>query len=339
MLIFDNRRVLKSLDLRSLIEAVERMYAELASGVAKQPPRQAVHVPGTAAMVLPMCALSAASEIACVKLLVDNPANLAEGRSQQRSAILAVSAQTGECIGVFEGGAITQLRTAAASAVATRVLARPDVRVLGLIGAGALARSHLRAIAVVRDIAQVVVWSRTRARIEQLSHEAARYGIACTIAPSPKYVVQHSDIICTLTPSREPVVHGSWLCPGQHLNAVGAPPRPDYREIDGETLRRARVVVDSRAVAFAESGAILAAIREGAITADDINLELGQVLARGSFRRDDEDITVYNSVGLPIQDLAAVTELLRRAEGTDASLDRATECSDPSRDLPVVKAR
>jgi ornithine cyclodeaminase/alanine dehydrogenase len=139
--------------------------------------------------------------------------------------------------------------------------------------------------------------------------EAATLGLPCTIGRDVHAVVEQSDIICTLTPSREPLVKGSWLRPGQHLNAVGSPPRPDHREIDSEVLTRATVVVDSRDVALAESGAVVMAIEEKAISADDVRLELGQVLLDGRFERPADDITLFNSVGLPIQDLAAVTAL------------------------------
>jgi ornithine cyclodeaminase/alanine dehydrogenase len=254
-----------------------------------------------------MVAASAVSDLVCFKLLIDNPDN---DKARQRSMIVAMKIDTGECVAALPGAAVTQLRTAAASAVATRALARSDAQVLGLIGAGAQARSHLRAIAAVRELREVVVWNRTPENAQRLVAEAATLGLPCTIGPNVHAVVEQSDIICTLTPSREPLVKGSWLRPGQHLNAVGSPPRPDHREIDSEVLTRATVVVDSRDVALAESGAVVMAIEEKAISADDVRLELGQVLLDGRFERPADDITLFNSVGLPIQDLAAVTALL-----------------------------
>lgn len=326
-LIYDNRRVLQSLDLRTLIESVQDLFIETADGRTVQPSRYAVDVPGgSPSLIVPMFAVSSSSGIACFKVLLDNPENLERGRSRQRSTILAIDSETGECLGVFEGGAITQLRTAATSAVATRALAREDSQILGLIGAGAQARSHLHAISAVRDIRQVVVWNRTPARIERLALEAHDLGILCTVVSTPRSVVEQSDIVCTLTPSPDPIVEGAWLRPGQHLNAVGAPPRPDHREIDAETFRRARTVVDSSEVALSESGAVRAAIAEGAITPDSVQLELGDVL-RGSFCRSDDDITLFNSVGLPLQDLAAVTLLLGRQNRAGESYVTGAEAS------------
>lgn len=304
---FDATTVRESLDLGKLIEAVEQLHIELATGRAVQPSRHPLAVPDSSALIIPMVAASTVSDIVCFKLLIDNPDN---DEARQRSTIVAMRIDTGECVATLQGAVVTQLRTAAASAVATRALARSDASVLGLIGAGAQARSHLHAIAAVRDLSEVVVWNRTRANAQRLVDEAATLGLPCVIADDVRGAVERSDIICTLTPSKEPIVHGSWLRPGQHVNAVGSPPRPDHREIDSEVLRRAVLVVDSRDVALAESGAVVMAIEENAISTDDVRLELGQVLLDDTFRRSPEDITLFNSVGLPIQDLAAVTALL-----------------------------
>ncbi|MFJ9779841.1 ornithine cyclodeaminase family protein [Amycolatopsis sp. NPDC101161] len=308
---FDAATVGESLDLGKLIEVVEQLHIELAAGRAVQPPRLPLAVPDSRAVIIPMLAASTVSDLVCFKLLIDNPDN---DRGRQRSTIVAMKIDTGECVATLQGAVVTQLRTAAASAVATRALARPDARVLGLIGAGAQARSHLRAIAAVRELGEVVVWNRTPENAERLAAEAASLGLPCTIAREVRAVVEASDIVCTLTPSREPIVRGDWLRPGQHLNVVGSPPRPDHREIDSEVLRRSTVVVDALDVALAESGAVVRAIADGAISADDLRLELGQVLLDRPFERTPGQITVFTSVGLPIQDLAAVTALLASTE-------------------------
>ncbi|MEU0794531.1 ornithine cyclodeaminase family protein [Amycolatopsis sp. NPDC005961] len=308
---FDAATVRESLDLGKLIEVVEQLHIELAAGRAVQPPRLPLAVPDSRAVIIPMLAASTVSDIVCFKLLIDNPDN---DRGRQRSTIVAMKIDTGECVATLQGAVVTQLRTAAASAVATRALARPDARVLGLVGAGAQARSHLRAIAAVRDLGEVVVWNRTPENAEWLVDEAASLGLPCTIVPEVRAVVEASDIVCTLTPSREPIVRGDWLRPGQHLNVVGSPPRPDHREIDSEVLRRSTVVVDALDVALAESGAVVQAIADGAISAGDLRLELGHVLLDRPFERMPGQITVFTSVGLPIQDLAAVTALLASTE-------------------------
>lgn len=308
---FDATTVRESLDLGKLIEVVEQLHLELAAGRAVQPARYPLAVPDSQAVIVPMLAASTVSDLVCFKLLIDNPDN---DQGRQRSTIVAMRIDTGECVATVQGAVVTQLRTAAASAVATRALSRPDARVLGLVGAGAQARSHLRAIAAVRDLREVVVWNRTPENAERVVEEAAALGLPCAVAPDARSLVEASDIVCTLTPSREPIVKGEWLRPGQHLNVVGSPPRPDHREIDSEVLRRATIVVDARDVALAESGAVVTAIAEQAISPADVRLELGQILLDGPFERAPGEITVFTSVGLPIQDLAAVTALLAATE-------------------------
>ena len=169
----------------------------------------------------------------------------ARGLPVQRSTIVVTSALTGECIALLDGRAITAIRTAAVSAVATDHLARRSASVLGLVGAGNLAIEHAHAIAAVRDIDAIVVWTRSDATLEAFRAATEDLGIPIEPAASAEAVVAAADIVCTLTPAREPVVRGAWLRPGQHVNAVGAPPRPDHREVDSEAMKRARVVVDS----------------------------------------------------------------------------------------------
>jgi ornithine cyclodeaminase/alanine dehydrogenase len=183
-----------------------------------------------------------------------------------------------------------------------------------LVGAGALARTHLEAISTVRQLEQVTVWSRTRATAEGFAAEARGRGHTVQVVDTVQEVAEASDIICTLTPSREPLFRGAWLRPGHHVNAVGAPPRPDHRELDTEAMVRASlVVVDTVDTALAESGDVLIPIAEGAISRDDLGPELGAVLA-GTVpgRQHASDITVFNSVGVGIQDLAAVQWLLQQ---------------------------
>lgn len=320
-LTFNSLSDLEPLDLGQLIDAVEQAHIDLARGIAVQPTRHPLSVPGSSAVMVPMVAASSASGIVCFKLLVDNPKGPLSERPRQRSTVVAVRIETGECLAVLDGAALTLMRTAAASAVATRALARTDSHVLGLIGAGRQAVSHLRTIARVRDISEVLVWNRTPANAQRVVDAAASLGIRCEVVTDPREAVVHSDVVCTLTPAREPIVDASWIRPGTHINAVGAPPRPDHRDLGPDAFRGARLVVDSRTVALAESGAIRSAIAEGVIAEADVNLELGDVLIAGPIDRTPEDVTVFNSVGLPIQDLAAVTVLLAGASTSEPSCD------------------
>ncbi|MGF1472857.1 MAG: ornithine cyclodeaminase family protein [Rubrobacteraceae bacterium] len=316
--------VLAVISMPEVIEAVERAFADLARGSGNQPERIPATIPSSDGLLIPMTATLARSDAGGVKLLADLPANPARNLPRQQSTITMVDTGTGRCEAVLDGGAITQYRTAAASAVATRQLARQDSRVLGLVGAGKQARVHMTAISEVRPIDTVLVWSRNESTSVAFRNEMAGHGTDIRIADSPEQVVRSADILCTLTPSPTPVVHGEWFTPGTHINAVGAPPRPDHREIDTEAIGRARIVVDDAHVALTESGAALIALREGAITADDLRTELGDVLIGAQpGRRSDDEITLFNSVGVPIQDIATASLVLGPAREQDLGIEVA----------------
>jgi len=302
--------------------AVERAHADLARGRAVVPAPPAMSIGGSG--LVPMVAADLTIGRAAVKMLADIPANAGRGLPVQRSSIMVSSVETGECQALIDGRRVTAVRTAATSAVATAHLARPDSAVLGLVGAGALAVEHTRAIAAVRAIDTVVVWSRSAETVQRYREAVADLGLAVKPMTSIEAVVRAADVLCTLTPSRDPVVRGAWFAPGLHVNAVGAPPRPDHREIDGEGMRRSLVVVDSLPTALAKSGEVVLALAEGAISEADVGTELGAVIAGlAASRSADHEITLFDSVGLGLQDLVTADLLLTRAraEGIGTEVD------------------
>ncbi|MFJ8888788.1 ornithine cyclodeaminase family protein [Streptomyces sp. NPDC102402] len=308
-------------DVREDVErAVADCHLDLALGRAVLPPPPAMPLPGSDGTFLAMASASAPAGLATVKLLADLPANRGRGLPVQRSAVLAVSAETGACEALLDGAEITRARTAAATAVATRALARQDARVLGLIGTGPLARAHARALLPGRSYDRVVLWGRDPGRSHELAAWiGAELGADATVLAGPRAVAEESDVLCTLTPSREPLVRGAWLSPGQHVNAVGAPPRPDHREIDTEGVVRSRIVVDAWTTARAKSGEVLIPLAEGALTEDDFRCELGEVLAGTKpGRTSDSDLTLFDSVGVGLQDLAVARLLIDAAHARGA---------------------
>lgn len=325
----------------AMIDAVEAAYAQLSAGTASQPDRTPAHVPQSDAVLVPMTAVLGPSHTAGVKLLADVPANRAAGRPVQQSTIVLVDPRTGCCEAFLDGAAITRHRTAAASAVATRYLARSDSHVLGLIGAGAQARTHLVALRRVRPIDHVLVWSRRRDTAEQFVRDMTVPGLRIDIVATPEEAVRAADILCTLTPSAQPIVHGRWFPDGLHVNAVGAPPRPDHRELDTDAVTRAHLVLDSLHTALHESGAIMIPLAEGNLTPNDVTTELGDVV-RGTApgRSDPAQITLFNSVGLPIQDLAAARLVIDVARvhslGTPIKLTNAESQIHPTGPLHDV---
>ncbi|MEH3143666.1 MAG: ornithine cyclodeaminase family protein [Mycobacterium kyogaense] len=324
VLILTHSDIADLLDRNDIRDAVESAHGALSRGQWENPAPRSLHLPERGSAV-PMVTASAAS--VSVKVLCDLPGNVTRGLPGQRSTIVISSALNGECIALLDGRAITAIRTAATSAVATAHLATDSASVLGLVGAGNLAVEHAHAIAAIRDIERIVVWSRSGTTVDAFLAATTELGIPVTRAASAQTVVAEADIVCTLTPSREPVVFGEWLRAGQHVNAVGAPPRPDHREVDSHAIARSRLVVDSHANVMSKSGGVLLALADGAITADDARTELGDVITGAALgRTSPEDITLFESVGMGLQDLAAAELVVARARelGRGTRIDLAS---------------
>ena len=323
-LVLGHSEIVKLLDMAEVIDAVEAAHRSLATGQAWQPERYAVSLPASSSVLVPMIATAGHPPVTGIKLLTDTPDNAPHGLPVQQSLIVLIDPVTGCHEAVLHGGAITRCRTAAASAVATRHLARPQGTTVGLVGAGALARTHLEALAHIRPISDVLVWSRTSETAKTFVAEMEPLGINLQVAATAEEAVREADIVCTLTPSRTPHVKGDWFRPGQHINAVGAPPRRDHREIDTWGIRRSRVIVDSRDVAHAESGDVMIPVAEGAIDPHHFATELGEVIAGAAAgRRTDEDVTLFNSVGLGIQDVVTAQLVVDRARAEGFGFDLA----------------
>lgn len=304
------------IDRKTVYDVVERAHADLSTGTAMNPAPPVLPLERDGA-VLPMVAAATRQRASSVKMLSDMPLNRDAGLPTQRSTILLMSAETGECEAVLDGRLITAIRTAAASAVATAHLSRAASTSLGLIGAGTLAVEHTRAIARIRGIEKVFVWSRSATTVEEFRRRVDDLDLTVETAESPRHVLSAADIVCTLTPSKGPIIEGAWFRPGLHLNAVGAPPRADHREIDGPGMGSARLIVDSRATALAKSGDVLLAISEGHLTEEDVILEVGDVVVNPELgRQSEDDVTLFNSVGIGLQDLVTARVLVDAATAT-----------------------
>jgi ornithine cyclodeaminase len=247
-----------------------------------------------------------------VKAVTVFPDNAALGKPAVLGTYLLLSAQTGETLAVMDATRLTAWRTAAASALASRHLSRPDAARLLMVGAGALAPFLVRAHASVRPVRSVAIWNRSRPRAEALLAELGRAGFAATLADDLAAAVGEADIVSTATLSSEPLVRGAWLKPGVHLDCVGAF-KFAMRETDDEAVRRARIFVDTRAGAFAEAGDILQPLQAGIVGREAVLGELGE-LCRGEVRgrTSAEEITLFKSVGASIEDLAAAVAVYER---------------------------
>jgi thiomorpholine-carboxylate dehydrogenase len=232
-----------------------------------------------------------------VKIVTFYPSNAERGIPTHMATIFLVEHDTGAPIAVMDGRLITEMRTAAVSAVATKLLAPPDARVLAILGSGVQARSHLQALRLVRNFEEVRVWSHTPAHAERFAEEIGAK------AMSAEEAVRDADVVVTATSSRTAVLQGSWLRPGCHINAVGAC-RPDWRELDDAAMTNV-VFVDSREGAMKESGDVI-------LSGAKIYAEIGEALA-GRARTRANETTVFKSLGMAVEDIAAAMLIYRSA--------------------------
>jgi alanine dehydrogenase len=290
----DEAAVDRLLRMEEVIPAMERALADFSSGKVVQPVRTMLPVVEYEGFLGLMPAYTGAA--LGTKLVAFYPHNT--DVPTHHATILLFKPETGEPLISMDGRLITEVRTAAVSAVATEFLARPDASVLAIIGSGVQARSHLEALRLVRDFREVRVWSPRRA-----AAFAEEHGVRA--AAAAEEAVRGADVVVTATTSPTPVLSGEWLSPGVHINAVGAP-RPDWRELDDEVLRRSRVYVDSREAAQKESGDVIAA--------GEISAEIGEVTAGTKpGRRSAEEITLFKSLGLAVEDVATAELVYRKA--------------------------
>jgi ornithine cyclodeaminase len=234
--------------------------------------------------------------------------------------VLAFSAETGQLAAVlFDNGYLTELRTGAAGALAADLLARRDVRKVAMVGVGGQARYQLEALAGVRSPELVAAWGRDAARAEAYAGEMrARLGLAVEAAPTVQAAVEGADVVVTTTPSREPLVRAEWLAPGAHVTAVGSD-MPGKQELDAAVLARADKVVADRLEACLENGEIGRAVAAGALAAEDVHAELGQVAAgERPGRESDEEVTVADLTGVGVQDAAMAALVVTAAEARGA---------------------
>ena len=292
-MILDERAVHDLLSMEELIPAMATAMADLSSGKVVQPGRVMLPVADHQGFLGLMPAYGGALG---AKLVAFYPNN--QGIPSHHAVILLFKPETGEPLVTMDGRLITEMRTAAVSAVATRLLARPEASVLGILGSGVQARSHLAAMRLVRTIRDVRVWSPRNAPAF-----AKEFGVRAVA--TAEEAVRGADIVVVATSSQTPVLSGAWLAPGTHINAVGAP-RPTWRELDDEALRKARLYVEQREAATLESGDV--------IFSGKIFAEIGEVVAGGKpGRQSPDEITLYKSVGVAVQDVVSADLVYRKA--------------------------
>jgi len=332
VLVLGHREVLAALPLEACAQAMTKVLTEHARGGTYMPLRSVMMPPGAAGFLGLMPAWRgpqpgqpeqpAAFALKAVAVMPGNPAR---GLDAHQGLVALFDGETGVPTAILDASAITAVRTAAVTAVATGLLARHDARTMAVLGAGTQARAHLRALAHVRDFEQVRVYAPTAAHAQALVERGGAGRAELSVAPSAEDAVREADVVVTATSAREPVLRHAWLKPGAHVNAVGAS-TPQAREIDTATVAASALFCDSRESLSHEAGEFALAVSEGLITGiEHVRGELGEVLAGlAPGRRDDAELTLFRSLGLAVEDLAAaelaVAVARERGLGTEVEL-------------------
>jgi alanine dehydrogenase len=291
----DEDEVRARLRMPDLIAAMERALIEFSGGRVKQPVRLGLEFGKEWSIFAVMPAYVPSLPALGAKLVTLCPVNTRLGIDTHQAMIVMLNPETGVAESILDGRYITEMRTAAVSAVSTKLLARKDAKVLGILGSGVQARSHIEVLRLVRDFREVRVWSPN---VQRRVAFAAKTGARAM--ESAEEVVRGADVVVAVTPSTTPVIHNDWVGDGTHVIGVGACV-PRHRELDPALVARARLIVDSRAAALKEAGDVVIGIAEGRWTADHISAELGELPAR----QNDREITIFKSLGLAVEDVFA----------------------------------
>ncbi len=316
VLVLSEHDVRDLLDIASCIEVIDAALRDLADGKVHNPLRSVVRPPADTLFGLMPAYRGGAAPAYGLKEIVIAPGNPERGLDAHQGSVLVHDGVTGELRAVLNGSAITAVRTAAVSAVATRALARRDVARVAIIGAGVQAAAHVEAMRAVAPEAAIVIHSRTPAHAAALAERAG-----AAVARSLAEACDGADVICTTTSSKAPVLTADLLAAGVHVNAVGSSV-PSARELDGRAIAAAALFVDRRESTVNESGDYLGALADGLIGPDHIVAELGEVLTgRHPGRAGDDQITVFKSLGLAVEDLAAAQWCIERARTTGRGVE------------------
>lgn len=302
-LILTWNEVEKLLDMRKVINNVEKAFREKGEGRVQMPPKIYLHFKKYEGDLRTMPAYLESLDIAGVKIVNSHPLNRRRNLLTVMAIIELVNPKTGAPIAVMDGTLITAFRTGASSAVATKYLARENSKVLGVIGAGAQALPQIEAISLVRNIEEVRIFDINRTASDRLALQLKEKGFDnVKIDDSPRNLAENSDIITTLTPSRKPIIFDDWIMEGTHINAIGAD-APGKQELDPNILKRSKIVVDDLEQTI-HSGEVNVPISKGLISKESIYAELGEIVAgKRSGRENDEEITIFDSTGLAILDV------------------------------------
>lgn len=313
------------LTMRECISAMRGAMQSVSRGETTLPIRQYMPIPNTQGKMALMPGTITAPDVYGIKLVCKYVRDADSPYGTHVGMVLVFDSETGLPLAMVEGSSLTAIRTAAASALATDVLANPECETLAILGCGEQARRHVHAMLAVRSPRNILVWGRNSSRAKTFANEVgAETGVSISQVESAEDAVTRADLICTTTSSKSPILHGAWVKPGTHVNLVGAA-IASSREVDDELVVRSRFFTDYRPAAMAAAGELLNAIESGLVTKAHIIGEIGEVIDQSvEGRISAQDVTVYKSLGVAAQDLAAAYWLyeksLRLGFGTDINM-------------------
>lgn len=303
------------------MDVMAEVLAAVARGEAILPLRPILRLPEKVGALAMMPSYLGNIDAVGVKVITVFPGNHGTKYDSHQGAVLLFETTHGQLLALMDASAITAIRTAAVSGVATRLLARPDAHSVAILGSGVQARTHLAAMIQSRSITSVRVWSRDAEHARQFAErEALLHGIPITLAATVQEAVAEAEIINTTTAATEPILNGEWIAPGTHVNAIGSSV-PSARELDTVAVGKARLYVDRRESTLNEAGDFLLAKKEGAIGDDHIVGEIGDLLLGNvEGRRTSDEITLFKSLGLAVEDLAAANHIYKKAVEVNAGV-------------------
>jgi len=321
ILLVNQSEVAKWLPMHECLEVMAGAFKMLAAGNTILPLRPIMWLPERAGALAMMPAFMKDINALGLKVLTLFPGNHGTQYDSHQGAVLLCEATHGCLLAIMDATAITAIRTAAVSGVATRLLAREEAHELAILGTGTQARTHLEAMLLVREITRVRVWSRNAEYARKFSeHESQRYHIKIEAVETARDAIIDADIICTTTAAQEPIVLGEWLKPGAHINAVGAC-TPITRELDTNAMLKSHLIVDRRESVLNEAGDFIIPKNEGVLDDTHIRGELGEILlGQIHGRTAPEQITLFKSLGLAIEDLAAAHYIYTKMSATGAGM-------------------
>lgn len=312
--ILSEKDVYQLLPMAECMGVMEDALKTLASGDGVNPLRSLLRFPDDNGILGMMPAFLGSPKCTGIKVVTVMPGNHSTEYDSHQGMVMLFEVEHGCPLAMIDASSITAVRTAAVSGVATQLLAREDATTLAILGSGVQARTHLQAMLEARQLTEVVVWSRSASNARAfVERESEIHGLAMKVASTAQEAVQGAQIICTTTSAHEPVLRGEWISPGSHINAVGAC-IPAFRELDSAVVVRSRLYVDRRESTLKEAGDFLIPKQEGAIEDSHIVGELGEILLGEVAGRGSEDeITLFKSLGIAVEDLAAATYIYEKA--------------------------